>query len=229
MIKCIIVDDEPLARTLISGHILEVPYVECLGTFKNAVLASEFLSKHTVDLIFLDIQMPKLNGIDFLKSLKNPPKVIFTTAYREYAVESYELQVIDYLLKPITFSRFFQAINKLNRSTPEVEVVKNNTPEHIFVQANKKYIKIILENILYVESLKDYLKIHLRTESILIKERISTFIKILPDQQFMQVHRSYIIAVNKVTAFTHRDIEIGNIEIPIGGLYKEQVLMGLKT
>lgn len=229
MIKCIIVDDEPLARTLISGHILEVPYVECLGTFKNAVLASEFLSKHTVDLIFLDIQMPKLNGIDFLKSLKNPPKVIFTTAYREYAVESYELQVIDYLLKPITFSRFFQAINKLNRSTPEVEVVKNNTPEHIFVQANKKYIKIILENILYVESLKDYLKIHLRTESILIKERISTFIRILPDQQFMQVHRSYIIAVNKVTAFTHRDIEIGNIEIPIGGLYKEQVLMGLKT
>ncbi|WP_394749178.1 LytR/AlgR family response regulator transcription factor [Spongiimicrobium salis] len=229
MIKCIIVDDEPLARSLIEGHVLEVPYLECLGTFKNAVLAANFLANNAVDLIFLDIQMPKLTGIDFLKSLKNPPKVIFTTAYREYAVESYELQVLDYLLKPITFTRFFQAISKLNISSNEVSTEENKTSDHIFVQANKKHLKVVLNDILYVESHRDYLKIHLETRSILIKERISNFIKLLPEHQFAQVHRSYIVALDKITAFTQQDIEIGKIEIPIGGIFKEQLISRLNA
>ena len=229
MIKCIVVDDEPLARSLVEGHIAQVPFLEHIGSFKNAVLASDFLSSNSVDLILLDIQMPMLTGIDFLKSLQNPPKVIFTTAYRDYAVESYELQVVDYLLKPITFSRFFKAVSKLN-ATPQVK-----TPEvpsgrdHIFVQANKKNIKVVLDAILYVESLKDYLKIHTTSDTIVIKERISAFAKALPQNKFIQVHRSYIVAREKVTAFTQQDVEIGRIEIPIGGSYKEYVLKVLKV
>ena len=224
MIKCIVVDDEPLARSLLEAHIAAVPFLEHCGSFKNAVLASDFLIKNTIDLILLDIQMPMLTGIDFLKSLKNPPKVIFTTAYREYAVESYELQVIDYLLKPITFSRFFQGVNKLNIAPKLKTIPISSGQEYIFVQVNKKNIKVVLDTILYVESMKDYLKIHTLSETIVVKERISAFAKALPQNKFAQTHRSYIVALDKITAFTHQDIEIGRIEIPIGGSYKEQVL-----
>lgn len=228
MTRCIIVDDEPLARSLIEGYIGEIPFLECIGSFKNAVLAADFLSKNEVDIIFLDIQMPKLTGIDFLRSLKHPPKVIFTTAYREYAVESYELQVLDYLLKPITFTRFFQAINKWKTGTSMINNIKETVADHIFVQLNKKHVKILVDDILYVESLRDYLKIHLKTGTLIIKERISVFAKTLSKYNFLQVHRSYIVALDKITAFTQQDIEIGKVEIPIGGVYKELVLGILK-
>ena len=232
MIKCIIVDDEPLARSLLEQHIAEVPFLEHVGSFKNALLASQFLTTNQVDVLFLDIQMPKLTGIDFLKSLSNPPKVIFTTAYREYAVESYELQAQDYLLKPITFERFFTAVNRL-QVAPKNEVTTPiqeaaTTPAHIFVYTNKKHIKVILQYIKYVESLKNYLKIHTTTETLVIKERISHFIEQLPEDQFLRVHRSYIVNTSYVTAFTQQDVEIGNIEIPIGGKYKEYVVSVLK-
>lgn len=229
MIRCIVVDDEPLARSLLEGYIDEVPFLEHLDSFKNAVLASDFLAKNEVDLILLDIQMPMLTGIDFLKSLPHPPKVIFTTAYREYAVESYELQVVDYLLKPITFSRFFKAVSMLeiipDHKVSEAVLVSN----HIFVQVNKKHVKVILDEILYAESLKDYLKIHTTTDTLVIKERISAFAKALPQNRFLQVHRSYIVALDKITAFTQQDVEIGKIEIPIGGSYKTFAMSVLKS
>lgn len=234
MIKCIVVDDEPLARSLLESHIADVPFLEHLGSFKNAMLAADFLTKNQVDVLFLDIQMPKLTGIDFLKSLSHPPNVIFTTAYREYAVESYELQAQDYLLKPITFERFFSAVSRLK--TPDTTQQPNSSetgevasPAHIFVQVNKKHIKVILQHIKYVESIKDYLKIHTATETLVIKERISHFIEQLPKDRFLRVHRSYIVHSDHITAFTQQDIEIGQIEIPIGGKYKEHVLAILKS
>lgn len=229
MIKCILVDDEPLARSLLEGHIAAVPFLEHCGSFKNAILAADFLTKNKVDLIFLDIQMPMLTGIQFLKTLSRPPKVIFTTAYREYAIESYELEVADYLLKPITFERFFKAVSKLNipvQTTPSV--TSQASPETIFVQSNKKHIKVVLDDILYVESLKDYLKIHQKEGVLVIKERISHFVTQLPPNRFLQVHRSYIVNTAAVTAFTQLDVEIGAVEIPIGGKYKEGVLNVLK-
>lgn len=223
MIKCIVVDDEPLARSLIEGHIKEVPFLELVGSFKNAVLASEFLSKNAVDLIFLDIQMPMLSGMEFLRSLGNPPQVIFTTAYREYALESYELQVADYLLKPITFARFFKAVSKLKVKEAQ-DSSTNDGPDHLFVKINKKHLKVVLDEILYAESMKDYLKIHLKDDVLVIKQPISSFIKSLPKEKFLQVHRSYVVALDKITAFTQQDVEIGEIEIPIGGLFKERVI-----
>lgn len=232
MISCIVVDDEPLARSLLESHIADVPFLEHKGSFKNALLATQFLATNQVDVMFLDIQMPKLTGIDFLKSIAQPPTVIFTTAYREYAVESYELQAQDYLLKPITFERFFTAVSRL-QVTPQknIETIPHETsssPEHIFVQVNKKHVKVILQYVKYIESIKDYLKIHTSTETLVIKERISHFIEQLPSDQFLRVHRSYIVHKDHVTAFTQQDIEIGQIEIPIGGKYKDHVLGILK-
>ncbi len=227
--KCILVDDEPLARSLLESHIANVPYLNLCGSFKNAMLAADYLNKNQVDVIFLDIQMPLLNGIQFLKTLANPPKVIFTTAYREYAVEGYELEVVDYLLKPITFERFFKAVGKLSIPTkPSVETQKGVEATTIFVQVNKKHVKVVLDEILYIESIKDYLKIHKKEGSLVIKERISHFVTQLPADRFLQIHRSYIIHKGAVTAFTQLDVEIGAIEIPIGGKYKEGVLSILK-
>ena len=226
MIKSIIIDDEPLARDLLKAHIAEVPFLTLEKSFKNAVLASEYLLKNKIDLIFLDIQMPLINGIDFLKSLANPPQIIFTTAYRKYAIESYELQVADYLLKPITFKRFFKAVSRLKSSNDDNE--ENFSIDYLFVQANKKHHKIILNDILYAESLKDYLKIHMKDKRLVIKERISSFIEKLPSNRFIQVHRSFIVSLDKITGFTSKDLEIGDIEIPIGGNFKERTMNILK-
>jgi len=224
MINCIVIDDEPLARSLLEGYIKEVSFLVHKGSFKNAILANDFLLENQVDLLFLDIQMPMLTGIDFLKSLKDPPKVIFTTAYRNYAVESYEFRVLDYLLKPITFSRFFKAVSPLQQSISN-DIIKTSTSKaFIFVQSNKKHIKLFLDDITYAESMKDYLKIHTTSQSVLIKERISAFAEQLPNAQFIRIHRSYIVNLDHVTAYTQQDVEIGNIEIPIGGNYKSLFL-----
>lgn len=231
MINCIVIDDEPLARELLETHISEVPFIHHLGSFKNAVLASDFMRQHAVDLIFLDIQMPMLTGIDFLKSLQNPPAVIFTTAYREYAVESYELQVLDYLVKPIAFDRFFKAVTKLQTSGNESVAQERDVSEKatsMFVSIGKKQVKLVFDTITYIESRKDYLKIHSETGSLVIKERISAFVEELPADQFLRIHRSYIVNRKEITAFTQNDVEIGSVELPIGGLYKISVLKILK-
>ena len=228
--KSVIIDDEPLAIELIEGHAAQISGLEVVGTFKNAVKAIEFIKTHPVDLLFLDIHMPVLSGIDFLKSTKITPRVILTTAYREYALEGYELNVVDYLLKPITFERFFKAMDKYFNCIPSVQ--KNRTPEdadalekeYIFVKADKKNLKVRLDDILYVESIKDYIKIKTSDNIILVKEKISAFEKLLPSNIFLRVHRSYLVNTRNITAFTNYDIEIDSIEIPIGGMYKQHVI-----
>ncbi|MDN3674741.1 response regulator transcription factor [Flavobacterium branchiarum] len=225
--KCIIVDDEPLARELIASHLTNFDNFELVDSFENALKAYTFLETNTVDLLFLDIEMPLLKGNDFLKKLKNPPKVIFTTAYREYAIEGYELNVIDYLLKPITFDRFFVSIEKFKQLQAPRKEEKANPENHIFVSSGNRNIKIIFEDILYIESLKDYITIHLENGiSHHLKQNISTFEKVL-DSNFVRVHRSFIIQTKKLTAYTKNEVEINTIEIPIGSSYKENWLLYL--
>ncbi|HCA06464.1 LytTR family DNA-binding domain-containing protein [Chryseobacterium sp.] len=227
--RCIIVDDEPLARELIASHLANFESFELIDSFENALKAYSFLECNSVDLIFLDIEMPLLKGNDFLKKLKNPPKVIFTTAYREYAVEGYELNVIDYLLKPITFDRFFVSIEKFKQlQTPKKEV-HAESENHIFVTSGNRHIKIIFNEVMYIESLKDYITIHLENGiSHHIKQNISVFEKLL-NSDFIRIHRSFIIQAKKMTAYTKNEIEINSIEIPIGISYKENWLNYLET
>ncbi len=231
--KCIIIDDEPLAIALIEDHVSKFSNLEIVATCHNAIEGFEVLKSHQVDLIFLDIQMPMLTGIEFLKSLSNPPKVIFTTAYREYAIESYELEVVDYLLKPISFDRFFKAVNKYFKTIESKTIVipaeskLDATTNHIYVNMNKKHYKILFADILYAESLKDYVRIHTLDARIITKEKISNFEKKLPSF-FLRTHRSYIVNTQKITAFTAQDVELGTIEIPIGISYKQGVLKTLQ-
>ena len=227
--KCIIIDDEPLARELITSHLLNFENFELIDSFENALKAYTFLETNTVDLVFLDIEMPLLKGNDFLKKLKNPPKVIFTTAYREYAIEGYELNVIDYLLKPITFDRFFVAIEKFKQFQNPKEGTKTIPENHIFVSSGSKNIKIVFDEILFVESLKDYITIYLENgKSHHIKQNISVFEKQL-DSDFIRIHRSYIIHTRKLTAYSKNEVEINGVEIPIGNSYKENWLNHLDT
>lgn len=233
-ISCIIVDDEPLAIKLIETHIAQIPQLEVVATCQNPIEAFEILKNEKIDLLFLDIQMPLMTGIDFIKSLQQVPSVIFTTAYREYAVESYELEVVDYLLKPISFSRFFKAINKFLATkatvTPQNKLVEKTIDREnfMFVNSNKKHIKILFENILYVESIKDYIRIHTTEQRIVTKDKISEFEQKLPTH-FLRVHRSFIVNTQRISAFTAHDIEIDKVEIPIGGSYKQKVFEVLKT
>jgi len=233
--RCLIVDDEPLAIQLLKSHVEQVPNLDLVATSDNALEAFEVLKNEPIDLLFLDIQMPMLTGVEFLKSLATPPKVIFTTAYRDYAMEGYELNIVDYLLKPITFERFFKGINKyfeLTQATaPALPVnVVQTAPavnDHLFINVNKKHHKVRFDEILYIESIKDYLRIYTNAEPFTTKEKISEFIEKLPEQ-FIRIHRSFIVNKDKVTAYTATDVEIGPMEIPIGGNYKIQVIEALK-
>lgn len=219
--SCIIVDDEPLARELIASHLSHFENFELIASFENAIKAYAFLEENTVDLIFLDIEMPLLKGNDFLKKLKDRPSVIFTTAFREYAIEGYELNVIDYLLKPISLDRFFTSIEKFKSlqsiKTNEKSIVK----DHIFVPSGNKKIKIVFDDVLYIESIKDYITIHLENGiSHHLKFNITAFEKLL-SEDFVRLHRSFIIHFKKLTAYTRQEVEINQIEIPIGSSYKE--------
>lgn len=232
-IQCLVVDDEPLAIALIKKHIEMVPELECVGSCVTPMEAFSTLRSKKVDLIFLDIQMPVISGIEFVKSLEQRPAIIFTTAYREYAVESYELEVVDYLLKPIGFVRFFKAVNKYLKLEKALEPVQESMTskaqgDYIFVNVNRKNVKIHLDEILYIESLKDYLRIHIAAESIVTKEKISEFINKLP-RHFLRVHRSFIVNMDQVTAYSANDIEIDEKEIPIGISYKREVIAQLKA
>lgn len=231
--KCIVIDDEPLAIKVLEQHIIKIPDLDLVATFKNPVDALEVLKKESIDLIFLDIQMPLITGIDFVKSTPLHAKVIFTTAHRDYAIESFELDIIDYLLKPISFSRFLKAINKYKQGLLSTQdqrslVKPSITSTHIFVNTNRRFVKIEFDQILYIESIKDYVRIHTTGKAIITKDKISAFIEKLPDS-FLRVHRSYIVNTNKITAFTAKDIEIEKIEIPIGEHFKSGVLAALKA
>tara|TARA_R110002073_G_scaffold128999_3_gene275110 strand:+ start:71948 stop:72634 length:687 start_codon:yes stop_codon:yes gene_type:complete len=222
-----VVDDEPLAIRVLEKHIMEVPDLELVATFDNAISAGHFLQDISIDLLFLDIQMPVVTGIDFIKNTHIQPKVILTTAYREHALEGYELDIIDYLLKPISFLRFYKAINKyraLNATNTNIKSSEINiTSDHIFVNSNKKMIRIAFNNMLFIDSIKDYVRIHTTNETIITKDKISSFVQKLP-ATFLRVHRSYIINTGKIAALTAKDVVLVNgMEIPIGASYKEIV------
>ena len=236
IIRCAIVVDEPFAIELLEDYIRRMPQLQLVATFDNPLQAFQYLQGQVVDLLFLDIEMPELNGMQ-LSGMLDPAltKVIFTTAYREYAVESYELEVVDYLLKPITFTRFFKAINKyLNQkqdtpvttSPPSSTSPSRTEDQFLYVNANKKRIKVWFQDVEYIESLKDYIRIHQGTGSITTKEKISEFEQKLP-AYFLRIHRSFIVNTKKITAYTAHDVEIKEKEIPIGGSYKKEVFKKL--
>jgi DNA-binding LytR/AlgR family response regulator len=221
-LKCLIIDDEPLAQNIIENYLEKCSFIELVAKCDNALNALDWMKKQKIDLIFLDISMPFLSGIDFIKTLKNPPAVIFTTAYKEYAIESYELNVLDYLLKPISFERFLKAINKLEDRVSEMIKPAGDDADQdpfIYVKSEKKNIKILFREILFIESLKDYIKIHTQNKIIITQLQISAIEQRLPDN-FLRIHRSFIVAKDKITAYTQHDLEIGKLQIPIGRSYK---------
>ncbi|MBL0743558.1 LytR/AlgR family response regulator transcription factor [Chryseolinea lacunae] len=230
-VKCIIVDDEPLAIEIIESYVTRIDQLELAGTFRNAISAFAFLQQHTVDLIFLDIQMPKLNGIEFLKTLKNPPRVIFTTAYRDYAIEGFELEVVDYLLKPIPFDRFLKAVAKFMHqpaaSTAPAPKADTTTDDYVYFKVDKKMIKTRMADVLFIESIKDYVKVKTGEREIITQQKISYLEESLPRHQFLRIHRSFIINIDKIDAYSATDIEIGKHTIPIGRNYKNDVMKAL--
>lgn len=227
MYKCLIIDDEKLARRLIANHISKMDDFEVLASCRSAIEASKIINEQSIDLLFLDIEMPVLKGTAFYKNLVHKPQVIFTTAYRDYAVEGFELNALDYLVKPITFERFFKAIEKFlatKNTTPTASTTAHEPAQkdYLFVTEDRKQVKIVLKTILFIESVKNYIKIKTEHKTHIIKYGISSFENLL-DSRFIRVHRSYIVNMDKVTAYTKHDIEIDEMEIPIGEHYKERI------
>ena len=226
-VQCIIVDDEPLAIEILEAYVAKVEQLELVSTFRNAVSAFTFLQQHHIDLIFLDIQMPKLSGIDFLKTLKHPPQVIFTTAFRDYAVQGFELAIVDYLLKPIPFERFLKAVAKvLHQPAPvnqtgKTEILSDN---YVYFKVDKKMIKTRMADVLYIESVKDYVKVKTADKEIITQQKISYLEESLPREQFLRIHRSFIVNLEKIDAYSATDVEIGKHSIPIGRNYKNDVM-----
>lgn len=219
--KCFIIDDEPLAVEVIENHLSKLEHFEVSGAFTNPIKAFISIKNSHIDLLFLDIEMPDFNGLNFIKSLKTRPEIIITTAYREFAVEGFELSILDYLIKPISFERFMMSIDKFLSIREKSK--KSNLQDYIMVRANRKHIKVDLANILYIEGLKDYVKIVLPDETILTKESIGNFNKHL-DDRFIRIHKSYVVAIDKISAITAYDVEIGETELPIGRNFKENLM-----
>lgn len=230
--RCLIVDDEPLAIEAIQIHIEKLDSLKLVASCTDAIQAFDIIRSHPIDLMFLDIQMPEMTGLEFLKSIKNPPKVIFTTAFREYAIQAFDLDVVDYLLKPISFDRFMQAVNKYFETTPrDLLVNKSGEPgheEYFYIKSDKKNVKVRYDEILYIESIKDYVKIICKSRTVISKIMISELINQLPEQSFIRIHRSYIIYIPNVDAFSSISVEVGGKEIPIGRYYKNETLKSLK-
>lgn len=227
-ITCIVVDDEPLAAEKIADYVSRVPFLKCIATFDNGLSVMEYLQQEEVDLIFLDIQMPGLTGIQLLNVLKRKPKVILTTAYSEYALESYELEVTDYLLKPISFERFLKAVTKVYQSynlptTKEPASKQSSTANEgfIFVKTEYKLQQIKLDTIQYVEGMKDYLRIHTDEEPVMTLMSFSKLQEMLPSDGFFRVHKSYIVPIGRITLIEKGEIHIGDHVIPVSDTYKE--------
>lgn len=223
-IKCIIVEDEPLAVKVLADYIAQVPFLELQGTFKDAILATDYLRDHSADLIFLDIHLPKLKGMAFLKTLTHPPAVIVTTAYHQYAVEGFELNVTDYLLKPFEFERFLVAVNKVrggqrDKVTPE----RREEKDHLFVSVQKKKVKILFSEILYIESQREYIRIVTAKGESLSKMGTHEIEELLPPQLFKRIHRSFIVSVNRIDSYTADSVEVAGITIPIGRGYRDVI------
>lgn len=222
MYRCLIIDDEPIAIRVIKKHLAVFTDFTVVAECTNAPEAMRILSREKVDLLFCDIQMPQLTGLDFIRSLSHPPKVIFTTAYREYAIEAFELQVVDYLLKPISFERFTRAIQHfLDQQSPIAENISvSKDADFIFLKAEKKHYKVNLADVFYFESLGDYVIAYTTTQKIVSKERISHLQKNLPSDRFLQIHRSFIISISKIETVGPGFIEIAKKKLPVGRKYK---------
>ena len=235
ILRCLLVDDEPLALKVLQSHIANVNGLQIVAQCKNAIEAIDVLHQKQVDLIFLDIKMPKLLGTDFIKNLSSRPKIIFVTGYREYAIEGYDLDAIDYLLKPVSFERFVQAVSKAKkivgnesdnyRMQTHSEEYKANPEEFFYLKVDKNMQKVFINEILYIESLKDYIKVCLTTgKNLLVRQSITSIEKLLSAHRFLRVHRSYIVSIDKITAFNNIFVQVQSNEIPIGKLYKHAVM-----
>lgn len=227
-IKCLLVDDEPPAIELMEKYTSMIDQLEVVGTSHSAVKAFDMVREKAVDLIFLDIRMPVLNGIDFIKTLKNPPSMILTTAYREYAIDGYDLDIIDYLLKPIAFDRFLKAVDRY-RDRTTTKVIENppyseESDEYILCNVNRTKHKIWLKDILYIESLKDYVRFHTTKGRLVVKGNLGSFMKQLPTLRFTRIHRSYAVALAHVSAHNQREVLVEGISLPIGKSYREGLL-----
>jgi DNA-binding LytR/AlgR family response regulator len=222
-IKCIIIEDEPLAVKVLIDYISQVPFLELNGSFKDAILATDYLRDHQADLIFLDIHLPKLKGMAFLKTLTHPPAIIITTAYHQYAVEGFELNVTDYLLKPFDFERFLVAVTKVKtaKSTIPGNEEARATKDHLFLNVQKKKVKILFQDIIYIESQREYIKIVTTKGEYLSKMSTHEIEDLLPPTQFKRIHRSYIISLSKIDSYTSEEVEVSGISIPIGRGYRE--------
>ena len=226
MIKCIIVEDETLAQDVIRNHLARIDQLELIGVYRNAREAMEALDKQEVDVMFLDIRLPGMSGLHFLRSLSDPPLVVLTTAYAEYALESYEFNVIDYLLKPISFERFSKAVNKLLDGRLYSLAGKETPPpgDHIFIKSNSKFFRVNFSEILYVQGMKDYLKVHTPDYTLITHQTMNDLEKTLPARQFIRVHRSYLVSVRHIKTIYGNSIELGKETIPIGLNYKDTVM-----
>jgi DNA-binding LytR/AlgR family response regulator len=230
--RCIAIDDEPIALKVIERFVKKVPFLESLGSFQNPVEASLFLQENPTDLIFLDIQMPDLTGIQFLQSLTHPPKVIFTTAYSEYAAESYDLDAVDYLLKPIPFERFLKAVNKAfklhqveaeQEANHEIEdTLQDAMSPYLFLKSDTRIFKVKRDEIQYIEGMRDYIAVHIPQKRIMTLMSLSKMLLRLPPSDFIRVHKSYIINLHHITLIQQNRIVIGEKEIPISNTYREE-------
>jgi len=221
-IRCIIVEDEPLAAKVLSDYVSQVPFLELTGIFKDAILATEYLRENTVDLIFLDIHLPKLKGMAFLKTLVNPPAVIITTAYHQYAVEGFSMNVTDYLLKPIEFDRFLVAVNKVKAAqSDKPRAMESQEKDFIFLNVQKKKVKILFSEIVYIESQREYIKIVTTKKEYISKIGTHEIESLLPSNLFKRIHRSFIVSVSKIDSYTAESVEVNGISIPIGRGYRD--------
>lgn len=236
-IRCVIIDDEPLALRLVNAYCAQLPELEVVASCASAIEAYPILRKQRVDLLFLDIKMPKLLGTDFLRSLPSPPKAILITAYREYAIDGYELDIVDYLVKPVAFVRFKKAVAKATRLLSNEWAVDNVTGQYtdnkdafLYFRMEKEMVKVLLEDILFIESRKEYVRLNLlANRSLLVKQSISSLEKLLSPHRFIRVHRSYMVALEKVSSYNATQVRIGGHAIPIGRLYKNNVDEFLKS
>jgi DNA-binding LytR/AlgR family response regulator len=231
--KCLLVDDEPLALDILESYIKKMPDLELIGKCSNALEASEFLKNNKIDLMFLDIQMPEITGLEFVRSLTNPPLIVFSTAYSDFAVEGFELNAIDYLLKPVAFERFTKTVE---RAKEYMALKKNESIEapdldndYIFIKSNQKQIKLSYDQILYVEAFADYVKLYTSEKRYVTLQTMKNMEQKLPKDKFIRVHRSFIVGMKYITSFNSSELEIGAVKIPVGKNYKDEFLAKLRS
>jgi len=223
-IKCIIIEDEPLATKVLTDYVAQVPFLELQGTFKDAILATDWLRHNATELLFLDIHLPKLKGMAFLKTLVHPPAVIITTAYHQYAVEGFDMNVTDYLLKPIEFERFLVAVNKVKTAQGEKEKTgETEAKDFIFLNVQKKKVKILFSEIVFIESQREYIRIVTTKKEYISKMSTHEMESLLPAHLFKRIHRSFIVSVSKIESYTAEAVEVNGVSIPIGRGYKDVI------